>query len=72
MHHRHAEHGHHGVADELFHTAAVPRHDRLHPLEVQGQQSPQPLRVERLPELRGSGQVAEQDRHRLALLAGRR
>ena len=32
--HRHPEHGHHGVADELLDAAAVPLDDRLHPLEV--------------------------------------
>ena len=29
--HRHAEHGHHGIADELLDAAAVPLDDRLHP-----------------------------------------
>ena len=66
--HRHAEHGHHGVADELLHTAAVPLDDRLHPLEVARQQRTQPLGIERLAERRRARQVAEQDRHRLALL----
>jgi hypothetical protein len=34
VHDRHAEHGHHRIADELLHRAAVPLDDRLHPLEV--------------------------------------
>ena len=38
---RHAEHGHHGVADELLHGSAVSLDDRLHPLEVACQQRPQ-------------------------------
>ena len=66
--HRHAEHGHHGVADELLHAAAVPLHDRLHPLEIAREQRPQPLGIERLTQLGRAGQVAEQHRHRLALL----
>ena len=66
--HRHAEHGHHGVADELLHAAAVPLDDRLHPLEVAREQRTQPLRVERLAERGRAGEVAEEDRHRLALL----
>ena len=35
--HRHPEHRHHRVADELLHRAPVPLDDRLHPLEVAGQ-----------------------------------
>ena len=66
--HRHAEHRHHGVADELLHAAAVALDDRLHPLEVAGEQRPQPLGIERLAEGGRAGQVAEQNRHRLALL----
>ena len=50
--HRHAEHGHHRVADELLHAAAVPLHDRLHPLEVAREQRTQPLGIERLAERR--------------------
>ena len=66
--HRHAEHGHHRVADELLHAAAVPLDDRLHPLEVAREQRTQPLGIERLAERGRAGQVAEQHRHRLALL----
>ena len=69
--HRHAEHGHHGVADELLHGAAVPLDDRLHPLEVAREQRAQPFGIERLAERGRAGQVAEQHGHRLALLAGR-
>ena len=38
---RHAEHGHHGVSDELLHRAAVRLDNSLHPLEVPRQQRPQ-------------------------------
>ena len=38
VHHRHAEDGHHGVADELLDGAAVALDDRLHPLEVAREQ----------------------------------
>ena len=72
VHHRHAEHRHHRVADELLHAAAVPLDDPLHPLEVAGEQRPQPLRIERLAERGRAGQVAEENRHRLALLTGGR
>jgi hypothetical protein len=47
-HHRHAEHGHDGVADELLYGPAVILDDRLHPLEVAGQQGLQRLRVDGL------------------------
>ena len=66
--HRHAEHGHHRIADELLHAPAVPLHDRLHPLEIARQQRPQPLGIERLAQLGRAGEVAEEHRHRLALL----
>ena len=69
VHDRHAEHGHHRVADELLHRAAVPLDDRLHPLEVAGEQRAQRLRVELLAELGRAGDVAEEDRDDLALLA---
>ena len=52
VHDRHAEHGHHRVADELLDRAAVALDDRLHPLEVAGEQRPQRLRVGRLAERR--------------------
>ena len=69
--HRHAEHRHHRIADELLHGAAVPLDDRLHPLEVAREQRPQPLGIERLAERGRAGQVAEQHGHRLALLTRR-
>src|SRR6266566_2050378 len=69
MHDRDAEDGHHGVADELLHGAAVPLDDRLHALEATGEQRPERLRVELLAELRRTGYIAEEHRHDLALLA---
>jgi hypothetical protein len=68
-HHWHAEHGPDGVADELLHAAAVLLDDRLHPLEVAGQQSLQRLRVDGLAERRRADDVAEHDRHDLPLHA---
>ena len=65
------EHRHHRVADELLHRAAVRLDDRLHPLEVAGQQRPQRLRIRRLAQRRRAGHVAEQHRHRLAHLPRR-
>ena len=72
VHHRHAEDGHDGVADELLHAAAVALDDPLHPLEVACEQRAQPLGIERLAERGRAGQVAEENRHRLALLPGLR
>jgi hypothetical protein len=66
---RHAEHRHHGVADELLDRSPVRLDDPLHPLEIPGEQRPKRLRVRRLSELGRPGHVAEQDRHHLALLA---
>ena len=66
--HGYAEDGHHGVADELLHGAAVPLDDRLHPLEVAGEHRPQPLRVERLAKSGRSGDIAEENGDGLALL----
>jgi hypothetical protein len=71
MQHRHAEHGHHGVADELLNGAAVTFDDRLHQFEVVREQRSQPFGIERLAERGRAGQVAEQHGHGLALLAGR-
>ena len=70
VHHRHAEDGHHGVADELLDGAAVALDDRLHPLEVAGEQRAEPLGVDRLAERGRAGDVAEEDRDRLSLLVG--
>ena len=54
VHDRHAEHRHHRVADELLHRAAVRLDDRLHPLEVAGQQRPQRLRIRLTPRARST------------------
>jgi len=72
VHDGHAEHGHHGIADELLHGAAVPLDDALHPLEVAREQRPQRLWVGRVAQRRRPGDVAEEDRHRLPVLARRR
>ena len=63
---RDAEHGHGRVADELLQYPAVPLHDGPHRVERAGQQPAQRLRIELLPQRRGTDQVAEQDRDRLA------
>ena len=68
VHHRHPEHRHHRVADELLHRAAVRLDDPLHPLEIPRQQRPQRLRIRRLPERRRPDHVAEQHRHDLPAL----
>ena len=60
VHLRHAEHRHHRVADELLHRAAVRLDDRLHPLEVAGQQRLQRLRIDGLAERGRADHVAEQ------------
>ena len=72
VHDRHAEDRHHRIADELLDRAAVALDDLLHLLEVAGQERPQRLRVEPLAQRGRAGDVAEQHRHRLALLALRR
>ena len=66
--HRHAEDRHHGVADEFLDRAAVPFDDRLHPLEVAGEQRAEPFGIERLAECSRAREVAEENRHGLALL----
>ena len=68
VHDRNAEHGHHCVADELLHAAAVPLGDPLHPLEVAREQCSQPFRIEPLAERGRAGQVAEENGDGLALL----
>ena len=68
VHHRNAEDGHHRVADELLHRAAVPLDHRLHRLEVACHHPAQRLGIELLAQRRRPGHVAENDRHRLALL----
>ncbi len=67
MHRRHPEDGHHRVADELFHRAAVRLDDRLHPLEVPGEQRLQRLRVGALAERGRAHDVAEDHRDDLAV-----
>jgi hypothetical protein len=66
---RHPKDSHHRVADELLHRAAVRLDNPLHTLEIPSQQRPQRLRIRRLAEFCRTGDVAEQHRHRLALLA---
>ena len=58
---RHAEHRHHRVADELLHRPAVALDDRLHPLEVAGEQGSQGLRIHRLAKGSRAGDVAEEN-----------
>ncbi len=67
-----AEDGHHGVADELLHRAAVRLHDPLHPLEVPGQHDTKTFRVDRLAERGRARQVAEHHRDDSPLLVRRR
>ena len=67
VHRRDAEDGHHRVADELLHRAAVRLDDLLHPLEVAGEQALQRLRVDRLPERGRADHVAEENRDDLAV-----
>ena len=64
-----AEHGHHRVADELLDRPAVQLDDALHPLEVAGKQGTQGLGIRRPAQRSRAGDVAEQQGHRLALLA---
>jgi hypothetical protein len=71
MHGRHAEDGHHRVADELLDGAAVPLDDRLGGLEVARHHAPEALRVDPLAERRRPAHVAEQHRHDFAHLARR-
>jgi hypothetical protein len=64
-----AEHGHHGVSDELLHCPAVRLDDSLHALEVAGEEGAQGLRVRRLTESGRARDVTEENGHGLALLA---
>ncbi len=50
MEHRYAEDGHDCIPDELLHRPAVVLDDLLHPFEVVGEQPPERLRVDRLPQ----------------------
>jgi hypothetical protein len=68
---RHAEYGHHRVADELLDRAAVVLEDASHLREVSGHDAPQRLRVEPLAEGRRTGAIREHDRDRLENLMRR-
>jgi hypothetical protein len=68
---RNAEHRHNRIADELLDRAAVPLDDRLHPLEIPGEERPQRFGVEPLAELCRPGDVTEEDGDDLPLLARR-
>ena len=67
VHRRHPEHGHHRVPDELLDHAPMAFRSGLHLLEVRRQQSAQRLRIERLSELGGVGDVREKHGHDLPL-----
>ena len=60
VHGREPEDRHHRVADELLDDAAVALYDRLHPLEVTRQQSPQRFRIDGFPERRRADDIAEE------------
>ena len=72
--HRHSEYGHNRIPDELLDGAAVILDDRLHPLEIARQDEPQRFGIEPLAERRRTGDITEENRHRLPLLTnqGRR
>ena len=63
---RHAEDGHHRVADELLHRSAVPLQHAAHLVEPACHHAAEGFRIELLPETRRVGDVAEDDRHGLA------
>jgi hypothetical protein len=62
---RHAEHRHHGVADELFDRAAVALDRHAHGVEVPLRDESKLLGIEDLAHRRRPREVAEDDRHRL-------
>ena len=62
-----AEHGHHGVADELLHDAAVGRDQLVRALEVGVDERAHVLGVEALRQHREVDEVGEQHRDELAL-----
>ena len=68
---RHAEHGHHGVADELLDRAALGLDLGPHGLEVALHHVAQAFRVEPVGQARRPRNVAEQDGDELAFLAVR-
>ena len=65
---RDSEDGHHRVADELLDGSAVTFDDAANLVEVAAHRTPQALRIELLAERGRAGDVAEEDRHRLAHL----
>ena len=66
---RNAEHGHHGIADELLHDASVRLHCVAHLVEVPGHDPTEGLGVEPLTQGRRAGHVGEHNRDGLADLA---
>ena len=66
---RHAEDGHHRIADELLNGAAVPLDNRLHLVEVAPEERAQRLRVDRFAQRGRTDDVAEKDGYDLAVLA---
>src|SRR3990172_5006925 len=66
---RHAEDGHHRIADEFLDRAAVALQDLLHRGERAAEDPAHRFRVEMLPDGGGAGDVAEEDRDGLADLA---
>ena len=68
--HRDAEDGHDGISDELLDRPTMPFERRARHLVVARHDLPNLLRVLALPEARGAGQVAEQDRDGLPRVEG--
>src|SRR5215468_5566559 len=66
---RDSEDGHHRIADELFHRAAVELDDALHPVEIAHEKGAKWFRVEALAERGRAGEVAEENGDGLPLLA---
>ena len=66
---RNSEDRHHCVSDELLYRGPVALEDLLHPLEIAREERADGFRVERLAQLRGSRDVAEENGDRLSLLA---
>jgi hypothetical protein len=62
-----AEHGHHGVADELLDLAAVAFELVPHATKEAGDQLPSRFGIELFPQRRGADHVAEHDGHCLAI-----
>ena len=68
---RHAEHRHHGIADELLDGSALSLDLRPHGVEVALHHSAQPFRVQPVGQRGRPHDVGEQDRDELAFLAVR-